>query len=253
MQRAYIATSPNLNCFERKNEKNLNFSFFINHYEIQSNFVLTKKIGLSAVLNGGFRNQFGGEIAGIYYKNFNDSSYFEIQSGYGYFTNRSEISNMPWDPAGMIAYGQHFSRNINTIYHKVFIQPTYFYRLKKVKFGFAVKLGANYFDRYHYDYSIRDDSQGDSPYIKTFSSSDFRYKWGLSVEPAVKVQFNSKFFLQWSMLFTSNIASSPVYTGHYEYGSSNDVHETDKLTNPQHLYFIFTLGYELKFGKKKEK
>ena len=246
MQRAYIATSPNLNCFEKKHEKNLNMSLFLNHYEIQSNYVLSKTFGLAAGINGGFRNQFGGEIAGIYYKNFNDTNYFEIQCGYGYFNNQSQISNMPWDPAGMIAYGQHFSRNINTTYHKVFIQPTYFYRLKKVKFGFALKIGANYFDRYHYDYSIRDDSHGDGPYIKTFSSSDFRYKWGLSFEPAIKVQFNSKLFLQCSMLYTSNIESSPVYSGHYEYGGSFDVHETGKLSNPAHLYFIFTVGYKIK-------
>jgi hypothetical protein len=251
IQKAYVATSPNLNCFEREKEKNLKLSLFVNHYEVQSNYVLSKTFGLYAGINGCFTKIFGGEIAGIYYKNFNDKNYFEIQGGYGYFTNQSNILNMAWDLGALIEYGKHFSQNSNTSYHKIYIQPAFFYRLKKVNWGFAIKISANYFDKYHYDYSLKDDSDGDYSATVTYSNSDFHYKWGLSLEPAIRVQFKSKLFLQLSAILTSNINNAPVYYGHYSYGHVINAQVSGQASNPQHIYFVATIGYEIKFGKKK--
>jgi hypothetical protein len=251
IQKAYVGTSPNLNCFEREKEKNLKLSLFVNHYEIQSNYVLSKTFGLYAGINGCYTQIFGGEIAGIYYRNFNDKNYFEVQGGYGYVTNQSNIDHMPYDFGALIEYGKHFSQNSNTLYHKIYIQPAYFYRLKKVNFGFALKISANYFDKYHYDYSLTDDSDGDYNATVTYSNSDFRYKWGLAFEPAFRVQFNSKLFLQLSAIITSTINNAPVYYGHYSYGQVTNAQVTDQVSNPQHINFVATIGYEIKFGKKK--
>jgi hypothetical protein len=44
MQGPYVATSPNVNRFERINEKNCKLSLFVNHYDLQSNFVLSKNL-----------------------------------------------------------------------------------------------------------------------------------------------------------------------------------------------------------------
>src|ERR1035437_7601040 len=145
IQKAYVGTSPNMNCFEREKEKNVKLSLFINHYEIQSNFVLSKSFGLYAGFNGCYTNTFGGEIAGIYYRNFNDRNYFEIQGGYGYYTGQLDIEHMPWNFGALIEYGEHFSQKSNALYHKIFLQPAFFYKSEKVNWGFALKISANYF------------------------------------------------------------------------------------------------------------
>ena len=160
-QGPYIATSPNVNCFERENEKNLKLSVYLNHFDVQSNIAVTKGFGLAAGINGAFRGQIGGEISGISYKHINDRNYIEVQYGYGYFLNQSTISNMPWDAGALIEYGKWLDRDINTSYHKFIVQPAYFLNREHVSVGFALKLSANYFDRYHYFYSVRDDSKGD--------------------------------------------------------------------------------------------
>lgn len=251
IQKAYVATSPNLNCFEREKEKNLKLSLFVNHYEIQSNFVLTKTFGLYAGINGCFTDIFGGEIAGIYYRNFNAKKYFEIQGGYGYFSDRSNIKNMPLDFGARIEYGKHFSQYSNTLYHKIYLQPAFFYRFKNVNLGFALKISANYFDKYQYDYILVDDSHGDYNATAKYGISNFRYKWGLAFEPAVRVQFKSKIFLQLSAILTSAINHTPVYDGQYSFGHVTNSQESGQVSNPQHINFIATIGYEIKFGKKK--
>ncbi len=251
IQKAYVASSPNLNCFEREKEKNLKLSLFVNHYEIQSNFVLSKTFGLYAGLNGCFTNIFGGEIAGIYYKNFNAKKYFEIQGGYGYFSDRSNIEHMPFDFGALIEYGKHFSQYSNTVYHKIYLQPSFFYRLKNVNLGFALKISANYFDKYQYDYILIDDSEGDYNATAKYCLSNFRYKWGLAFEPAFRVQFKSKLFLQLSAILTSAINHTPVYEGQYFLGQVTHLQESGQVSNPQHIYFLATIGYEIKFGKKK--
>ena len=251
-QRPYIATSPNVNCFEREKEKNLKVSIFVNHFDVQSNMALNKNFGLSAGLNGAFRGQIGGELAGISYKHISERNYVEIQYGYGFFHNKSTITNMPWDPGALIEYGLWLSRDINADYHKIFIQPTYFLNTARVSVGFAIKLSANYFDRYHYFYSVRDDSKGDYNYTLTHTTSDFRYKWSFVVEPAVKIEFNHRFFMQVSTLFSTNSCNSTLYNTTYVNRSIRQ--ETySESANPQHISFLFSIGYEFRFGKKIKK
>ncbi|HNW76119.1 MAG TPA: hypothetical protein PKJ28_04465 [Bacteroidales bacterium] len=83
LQKAYLETSPNLNRFTREKEKNVKASLFVNHYEVQSNVALSPHLGVSAGINGGFKHQFGGEVAGIFYEDFTDKFYFEVQGAMG--------------------------------------------------------------------------------------------------------------------------------------------------------------------------
>lgn len=251
VQKAYVGTSPNLNCFDKDEEKNVKFSLFVNHYEIQSNFVLSKTFGLYAGLNGCFSKILGGEVAGIYYRNFNDHAYFEVQGGYGYFSSRSTIENMPLDAGSIVAHGNHFSQNSDTYYQKIYTQPAFFYKLEKVNWGFALKISANYFSKYHYDYEIYNDTGGDYNSTLTYSNSDFRYKWGLGIEPAVRLQFKSKVFLQLSGVFTSTILNTLVYSGHYSSGQVTNPKVSGQISDPQHVNFVFTIGIELKDRKRK--
>jgi hypothetical protein len=248
MQRPYVATSPNVNCFEKSNEKNCKISLFVNHYDLQSNFVLSKKFGLSFGIDGAFNGQYGGEIAGIFYKRFNATNYFEVQCGYGYFTNQSTMVNQAWDAGALIEYGEHYSRTVNTNYHKIFIQPTYFCYSRKVNYGFAVKISANYFNNYDYHYNLRDDSKGDEDYTDLSSTANFNYKWNFVCEPVLKIDFERILFIQLSGILSSNIQSSTIY--HYHNGNPASKEADGKLNNPDHLDFVLTIGYEIKFGRK---
>lgn len=194
LQKAYLETSPNLNRFTREKEKNVKVSLFVNHYEVQSNVALSRHLGVSAGINGGFKHQFGGEVAGIFYEDFTDKFYFELQGGYGCFNNKSVINSISWSFGSIGEYGTFFSQHIDTRYQKLFIQPEWVYHTEKIDLAVACKMNANYFDNYHYDYCI-EDHPDDYDYYQTISSSDFRYKWNFSLEPAVKIQFHSKLFL----------------------------------------------------------
>jgi hypothetical protein len=247
VQRGYVASSLNMNHFDRDNEKNLKISLFANHYELQSNFALTKKFGLSAGINGSFRGQLGGELGGIYYKKFNDKNYFEIQYGYGYFNNKTKIHMAMSLFAG--EHGTWYHSNSDVSYHKIFLQPTYFISTEKVDVGFALKISGNYYDRFYY-YSrktIQDDVDENF-----YHTTDFRYKWNLLFEPAVRLHFNKKFFIQLSGIFSNHMLSSPTYhsvTGHQ--GGTMFLDQTGTVKSPDHVNFVFTMGYEIKFGKKK--
>ncbi len=250
-QRAYIASAPNINYFEKENEKNLKLTLFLNHYEAQSNFALSKNIGLYTGINGGFRKQIGCEIAGIYYKKLNDKNYFETQAGYGYFSNTSTITDLPWDMGAMIEHGTWYSMKSNTIYHKFFIQPTYIYNLNSVNYGFAIKLSANYFDKYYYYHCFSENPEDNFITYDTYSTGDFQHKWSFACEPSYRVQYNSKLYLQLSGIIISNFGNSQLIHGRFDHSQLTDEKVIGISRNPQHLYFLFTIGYEIKFGKKK--
>lgn len=248
VQRAYIATSPNINCFNTAKEKNLKISLFANHYELQSNFALSKSFGISADLSGAYLGQLGGEIAGIYYKNFNERHYFELRSGYGYYYNNARINNLAWSfLAG--ERGKWYSSYSDTRYHKILIQPAYTIKHKKVNYGFGVKISAVYFDKYSYYRRIREQ---DYYNYDTYSDVNFRYKWGFILEPVMRVQFNNSWFLQLSGIFSNNIEKNPLHwatVGHE--GHLIDQGQNGHVHTPQHINFLFTFGYEIKFGNKK--
>jgi len=246
-QRGYVATSPNVNCFETEKEKNFKLSAFINHFEGQTNLAFSKHFGLSAAVNGGFRGQIGADIAGIYYNKFNDKNYFEVQCGYGYYNNYEKIHSMAWSLfAG--ERGTYFSNNSATRYHKIFVQPSYFLTWDKVNLGFALKLSANYFDKYHYYSCV---TKQDYEYDDYYYTADFRYKWGLVIEPAIKLELKRILFFQLSGIFSSNVQSFQAY---HDY-TSHEGHLINRyndymVKSPQHISFVFTIGHEFKFGKK---
>jgi hypothetical protein len=171
-----------------------------------------------------------------------------VQYGYGFYNNDERIRYMAWSLfAG--ERGTYFSNHSDVRYHKIFVQPTYFICGKKLKWGFALKLSANYFDNYYFYYckTYQDYISEEFHY-----TADFRYKWGFAVEPSVKLEFRKPVFLQLSTFYHNNVQSFPSYydaVGH-EGGIINS-DPTGDVKSPQHLSFVFTFGVELKFPKKK--
>jgi hypothetical protein len=128
-QKGYFVTPPNVNCFHEEKEKNIKASIFLNHYELQSNVALSKHAGLSASFNGGFRGQYGAELGGIYYNIINHRNYFELQGGYGYYSNYIKVPYKTLTPLSG-ERGTYFTNKSETRYHKIFVQ---FFNLGKSK------------------------------------------------------------------------------------------------------------------------
>lgn len=257
-QTAYFASPPNVNCFNSEKEKNLNVSLSLNHFESQSNIAFGKHIGISAGLYGGFHGQYGGEIASILYNKINDKNYFETQIGYGYFNNKTKF-------AGIEIMYYNFSpsiapmHNILTKYHKIFIQPTYFYKTKHVNYGITIKLNAVYFTQYHYYYKKLTDwtNREENPFYKTYTTStlDFTDKWNIVFEPVLTFQMGSNLYLQLSSIISNINYESDAYNETYKFhGVSNDLDSKKyigKTNLRQHLSILFTIGHTFRLKKKK--
>ncbi|MEI6853133.1 MAG: hypothetical protein WCL06_09830, partial [Bacteroidota bacterium] len=214
------------------------------------NFALAKHWGMSACLNGGFRGQYGGELAGIYYKRFNDNNYFETQVGYGYNKNQTNVEAAWSFMAGET--GTWYYRNTDVRYHKIFVQPTYAIRDQNKVVLLGLKISANYFDKYYYRCSITD--QEDYKNSSTIVQSDFRYRWCMTFEPSMKILFNKFFYLQFSGLISTSAEDTQKMfevRDHKDGLISSEV--LGNVGNPQHLGFLATIGFEIKMGKKKDK
>lgn len=254
---AYFANPPNVNCFKSEKEKNLKFSIAINHFETQSNISFNKNIGMSAGLYGGFHGQYGAEIASIFYNKFNDINYFETQIGYGYFNNKTKFAGSEF-----MSYDFWFTiapeHNIHTKYHKIFIQPTYFYKTKHVNYGLTIKINAVYFTQYHYYYKKLTDwtNREEDPFYKTYTTStlDFTDKWNIVFEPVLTFQIGSSLHLQLSSIISNINYESDTYNETYKFhGVSNlDSKKYIGKTNlRQHLSILFTVGHTFRYKKKK--
>lgn len=257
-QKAYFANPPNVNCFQNEKDKNLKLSLFLNHTEAQSNIAFNKNLGLSAGLYGGFRGQYGAEVASILYNKFNDKNYFETQIGYGYFNNKTKF-------AGSEAMSHVFwfaiapMHNIYTKYHKMFIQPTYFYKTKHVNYGITIKLNAIYFTQYHYYYKkLTDITNPDlDPIYKTYTSStlDFKDKWNFTCEPVLTFQIMDIIYLQLSSIISNLNYKSDSYNETFRlYGASYDLvskNYNGKIKLQQYINILFTVGHTFKFKQKK--
>ena len=245
-QKAYFANPPNVNCFQTEKEKNLKLSQGLNHFEAQSNIAFNKNIGISTGLYGGFKGQYGVEIAGIIYNKFNDNNYFESQIGYSYFINKSKESG---GEMFIVIPGQ----DINTKYHKIFIQPTYFLTSKHINIGIAIKLNAVYFEKYHYYYDYHFYPEDDDYVSHHFFTADFNHKWNFVCEPTINIQLNrAKLYFQISGIFSNKIYDFQTYSGYSRHeGPISNIAESGKAKNPQHVNFLFTIGHIFKYKKKK--
>ncbi len=256
---AYFANPPNVNCFNTEKEKNLKVSLSSNHFESQSNIAFSKHIGMSTGIYGGFHGQYGAEIASTLYNRFNDNKYFETQIGYGYFNNKTKYAGNEF-----MAYNFSFAvvpeHNIHTIYHKIFIQPTYFYEAKHVNFGITIKLNAIYFTQYHYYYKKLTDwtNREEDPHFKTYTTStlDFANKWNIVCEPVLTVQFKDVVYVQFSGIISNMNYESPTYSEKYRtyHGSPYELisnKEFGQTRLRQHVNILFTVGHIFNFKKKK--
>jgi len=248
IQKGYFANPPNVNCFENENEKNLKLSQGLNHFETQSNIAINKNIGISTCIYGGFKGQYGAEIAGIIYKKLNEKKYFETQIGYGYFNNKSMTNGYSNTMFTIASY------NIKATYHKMFIQPTFFITTKSLNFGLTIKINAVYFDKYHSYYNYKDFPDEQDIVHERFSTTEFKNKWDFVYEPVITIQYKGIIYMQFSGIFSRNRYESLVYGKSYLYykptlTTNSAIINIDN--RPQHATVLFTVGHEFKFKKKK--
>jgi hypothetical protein len=247
IQKAYIVNSPNVNCFQKLNEKDLRISGSIHQFEIQSGIALTDKFGIAPTIYGGWGTpwKYGGEIGGIFYNNHSDRYYYELQAGYGYFRNRSDIDRLTC-PSNM-TYKSWYRQDVDISYQKIFLQPTAFYIAKYFKIGLSVKFNALYFNKYFFNYETEEESI-DGPTFNEIHTSiaSFKDAWSFVMEPALTVKFKPGFYIQAIKPFCGNIYTTQIYKG---WGAPGTL-ESGMLKHPQVSKLVISVGFEFNLDKK---
>jgi len=247
IQKTYIVNSPNVNCFQNENEKNIKLTGSGHQVEVQSDIALTNKYGIAATLFAGGWNplQYGGEIGGIYFKSTPDDKFhYELQAGYGYFKDRSDIYR-DLSPSYM-TYKNWYRQNVNTNYHKLYIQPTAFIVKKWFKIGLSAKINAVYYTDYNFHYEKEEQDQNSDVFY--ISDSQFKNKLGFVFEPVLTIKIGKIFYIQAVKPFSTRICNSQLLKNWNVY-SEND----GSLKNPQVLSLLLNVGMEFKLEKRKTK
>jgi hypothetical protein len=262
-QKAYIVSSPNINCFKYEKEKNIKFAAQGLNYNLQTNVALNNKFGLTASLYGGLNineinrsgiklNFIGGEIGGIYYKYLTNHIYFESQLGYGYCDNNTDAGWASDPLSAMGLHGSSYFCETNTNYHKLFIQPCVFFIGKKKSLGLGLKVNSVYFVNYHYSFkNILVDGDTGSGYDTESGiegETGFYNKLGFVFEPVINLKFKDVFYIQFIGALSNNIHNGISN----EYVASGPTSVEHSFSNPQHIYFKINLGWEFKLGKNKK-
>lgn len=259
IQKAYIVNPPNVNCFQFEKEKNLKVAINNLSLNTQFNVALNKMFGLSSSLYGGFghfysNSGFGGlEIGGIFYKYLTNKKYFELQAGYGFCSNKLE-TGWPTDPFSFLGlHGTSFDCETNTNYHKLYLQPVFYYIGKKTSIGFALKFNTVYYNKYYYKFNqLLDDGDGEGSDGREEREGTiaFNDKYGFVYEPVINIKFGSVFFIQFAGAISNNIVSGKAYE--YLNGRLSTSQGEFTFSNPQHTYFKINAGLEFKLGKNKK-
>jgi len=264
-QRAFIVNPPNVNCFKYEKEKNLKFAINGLNLNVQQNSILNNKFGLASILYGGMsydRSYYhqskmsgfylGAELGGIYYKYFTHHKYFEIQSGYGYCNN--QIYRYRPDPFTAVGlHGTYYECNSNTDYHKLYLQPAFFFIGNKMSIGFASKLNLVYFNKYDYSFTnqLDDGNDGYTSRAGIKGQSSFSNKFCFVYEPVINIKFGKIFYIQFVGALANNVYTGTSYDyidGHNPY--FNPTFHT--FHNPQYSYVKMNIGFEFKLGKGKK-
>lgn len=247
IQKGYVINSPNVNCFQTDKERNVKLSAGFHQIELQSNFALCKQFGLASTLfaGGGAPWQYGGEFAGIFFKDISDHFHYEIQSGFGYFKIRSDIDRQLNYLPGL--YKRWYRQEVNTNYNKSFIQPSFFYITNWCKIGLSVKINAVYFRNYTFHYEKEtEDSQGVGYNYIEYSDTQFNNKFAYIIEPVLTLKFEPVFFIQATKAYCNSIYDSDIYSN---WGINQPI---GTMKHPQISDFVLTFGIELTIGNKKK-
>lgn len=248
IQKAYVVNTPNVNCFQKDEEKNYKVAASLQSISFQTNWSLTNKYGISSSLFacGGVPWTCGFEIGGIYFKNVSNKFYFEIQTGYGYFSSKSDI-NRPADfSAFMGLYGRRYKQSSNTKYHKLYSQPSFFFVSKNISLGLALKIDIPYFTNYYW--TFEDELSGERGIETKSTMAEFHDKFGLEFEPVFKLKFRRAFFIQIAKSYAFNSFTSDLITS-FTHGNGPVI---SKYKNPAHSTVIINIGLEYKLEKRKK-
>lgn len=241
--KAYVATPPNAALFEDEKDIKLKPTLGIADFTIQAAMPLSENTGVSTNLLGGLTGQLNIELGWLYYNRFKEG-YFEVQTGYGFGWVDSVVKDagdLFQDPFSWVQ--SKYSHDINTIYHKFWLQPSLFYSTESVDFGFIAKGSSVYFSKYDFDYIIE---HADPEFIgpKEQENIQFEKEWAFILEPTIEVRFLKQkrvhAFVQFGRVISSQIKKSER--------NLNPSFLSPRLRTYRHPFYfpvIFTVGLEI--------
>ena len=262
-QKAYLTNTPNVSFFDSSEVTKMKFVGNLRFLENQVSYPLSDKLGIASDLLFGFHTQYGGDLGLVYYKRLGSKHYFEISSGYGYFNAQSSITD-PIGSLGGIPGGNYYTQDINSIYHKLFTQPSFFITNKRTDYGLTLRVSLPYFTTYNCTYAMTHYSGEYSYAPSDYAAANFKNKLGLTIEPMFTIRFKRKktdHLLQWGMCFsviTIHSTDSIPYSSNNNWNPggvifSNGYYYYKNQPFPFHANFFINYAIEFGIGKRKKR
>lgn len=255
VQKAYITNPPNVSLFDTSKVVKMKIAANLRYIENQMSFPLSDKWGIASDVLFGLCGQYGGDVGLVYYKRIKDKSYFEISSGYGYFNAHSFVNHI--GSLGIMPGGDYYSQHIESKYHKIFFQPSYFLYKNNKDFGLTIRMSLSYFTKYNCSYSITPYS-GEYNWAPTeYAEAKFKNKLGFTIEPMLSYRFkrkNSYRYLQIGMCFSEKFHSLDSLERGDQVGGGIGpyIHYENYQSFPLHANFFINYGIEFNIGKRRK-
>lgn len=239
IQKGYITNPPNICLFDSAQDLNMKLTGNTRFLEHQGSYAFTKHWGIASNLFLGNRLQYGGDLGAVYYNRINKRNYFECSAGYGYFNASSTIDET------RIFFNKYYNQKITSIYHKLYLQPSYFFTFKKNDLGLTARLSLPFFTSYHGVFSY-DPYCGEYNYpaIK-YADGGFKNKLGLTIEPVITFRHRwkrVKFYMQFGLCFSKNIINR-IDSVHWSDIDRYDGSQYPNYKNQQPLHANYFLNY----------
>lgn len=254
MQKAYITNPPNICFFDSTKTTKIKFAGNLKYLENQLSYRLSDKWGISSNLLVGSRKQYGGDLGLVFYKNIKNKNYFELATGYGYFNSQFHMKHSI--NQSLIFFGPYYYQNINSTYHKLFLQPNYFISNNKNNLGFTLRFSASYFSNYNCTYVVSTYNGEYNNPPSEYSTSKFKNKIGFTFEPMFTIRFKNKKtkpYIQFGMCLATNIISTvdSLKKSNYDYyGPGPYIHYKSIQAFPLSAYFF--INYCIEFNIKRK-
>ncbi len=251
-QKAYVTNPPNISLFDTAKETNVKLMGNLRYLESQYSHSFTNHSGLAINALVGFQGQYGADAGWVFYKSKKDRMYFETVAGYGYFNAHSIIDN-PRGSLFLLPGGDFYCQNIESKYHKLFIQPSFFFGDSQNMYGITLRYTWSLFTDYRCKYYLK-------PYSAEYNSPPTEYvtalftnKFGYTVEPVItyRKKINRRYlYFQFGICFSGSSIShdtlsnkpyqSPKPYSYYSYSTDFPLHA------------VFNINCGMEFGLKKK-
>lgn len=254
VQKAYITNPPNVCLFDSARDLKVRYAANLRYIENQSSFAINDRSGIATSLLIGVPSKIGIELGYVYYKKLNHFSYFELNSGYGYFDTESKVGSDAFPTYSMKKDNFIYFHDIKSEYHKLYVQPSYFLLTRYFDIGLTSRVSLPYFTDYNCQYSLSVVNKHESGHENYFTFyKHFKNKVGFTIEPMLMFRFKGKHqrvstYLQIGACYAPmSVKADSVYVNP---DAINDGY-SDKQPFPLHANFFINYGLEIKIGKIK--